>query len=283
MIIVADSGATKTAWRAISADGNVRPVQTGGMSPTCLEAEHFISVVRDAIPALNPEGAHVEDIYFYGAGLVGEDTTAPVRSALEMWCPFARIHFFSDLTAAARALFGDGSGIVAIMGTGSNSCLYSDGEITGHIHTGGYIIGDEGSGSALGKALVADYIKGLLPEDVAKVFDDRYALTYPLIVRKVYKEPGAAAFLASFAPFVLEYVDEPSGYMRKLLYDCLESFVRRTLCRYAGPVRQVGVTGSFGCACEKYLREIGARHDLDFVKFVKSPVDGLVSYHCHGL
>lgn len=245
MIIIAESGATKTAWRAVEDAGGVRTIQTAGLSPTCLDAAHCMAVVREAVPQLNPEGRRVDSVFFYGAGLVSEESVAPIREALEMWCPFAQTHFHSDLLAAARALFGDGSGVVAIMGTGSNSCLYRDGEIVSNHHSGGFIIGDEGSGSALGKALISDYIKGLLPDEVMRAFDERYSLTYQDIVRKVYKEQGAAAFLASFAPFVLEYADEPSGYMLSLLKECLELFVKRALSRYDG-VKEIphGACGS---------------------------------------
>lgn len=278
MMIIAESGASKTAWRAVCADGRVRSVQTEGLSPTCLDREHCMSIVRKAVPQLNPEGRHVDAVFFYGAGLVSEESCAPIHEALEMWCPLADIRFHSDLLAAARALFGDGDGIVAIMGTGSNSCLYSGGEIVSNFCSGGFIIGDEGSGSALGRALISDYIKNLLPEDVMKDLDDRYGLTYQQIVRRVYKEPGAAAFLASFAPFVLEHLDEPSGYMRHMLRECLESFITRALCRYPG-TGKVGVVGSFGCACKDELLQAGSRHGLDFVKFVKDPIDELVPYH----
>ncbi len=282
MIIVADSGATKTAWRSVDKDGVVRSVQTGGMSPTCLDAEHVQSLVRQAVPGLNPDGRNVSSVFFYGAGLVSEAVAEPVRAALEMWCPFAQVHFHSDLMAAARALFGDGDGVVAIMGTGSNSCLYSKGIIAEHINTGGFIIGDEGSASALGRNLIADYIKGLFPDDVKAVFEARYTLSYQDIVRKVYKEPGAAAFLGSFAPFVLENIDEPAGYLRSLVEKNIDAFMRRALSRYrneSGAVRNVGVVGSFGCACEEHIRRIGGVYGLEFTKFLKSPIDELVKYH----
>ena len=282
MIIIAESGATKTAWKSVDDHGHVRSVKTGGMSPTCLDPEHIQSVVREAIPLLNPVGSHVDAVYFYGAGLVSEEVAAPIRYALEMWCPFAQMHFHSDLLAAARALFGDGEGVVAIMGTGSNSCMYSGGMTHTRFYSGGFIIGDEGSGSALGKALVADYIKGLLPQEVAQAFDQKYSLDYQQIVRKVYREPGAAAFLASFAPFVFEHIGEPTGHMESLLNDCLESFVKRVLARYSdgsGTPVKVGVVGSFGCVCQDRLRAIGSRYGVEFVKFVKSPIEELVRYH----
>ncbi len=276
MIIVADSGATKTAWRSISTGGLVRSAQTAGMNPSCLDEEGCRAIVREAVPVLNPEGERVESVFFYGAGLVSEEAAAPVRLALEMWCPFARISLHSDLLGAARALFGDGSGIVAIIGTGSNSCLYENGRIVSNIRPGGFILGDEGSGAALGKALLADAVKGMLPEEIKADFDSIYGLDYPTIVRKVYREPAASAFLASFAPFLIERMAYP--YVRTLVSDCMEAFVKRSLARY-GAEAKVGIVGSLGCACEDILRETAAPYGLEFVKFVKSPIEELVRYH----
>ena len=284
MKIIVESGATKTAWRAISVEGNMTEVLTQGLSPTCLDAEHISDIVRKAVPALNPEGKRVEQIVFYGAGLVSEESTASLRSCLEMWCPFASVEFHSDILAAARALFGDGSGVVAIMGTGSNSCLYENGQIVKNIRPGGYVLGDEGSGVALGRAFLADFVKGLLPESIESEFSAQTGLDYSGIVRKVYREPAASAFMASLAPFVLSHLDEP--YIRSMVRDCLESFVKRALSRYAGyagdraAACKVGVVGSFGCACEDMLREIGREYGLEFVAFLKSPIDQLVKYHC---
>lgn len=284
MKIIVESGATKTAWRAVSVDGKVAEVQTEGLSPTCLDAEYISDIVRKAVPALNPEGRRVEQIVFYGAGLVSEESSAPVRACLEMWCPLASVEFHPDILAAARALFGDGSGVVAIMGTGSNSCLYEDGKIVRNIRPGGYVLGDEGSGVALGRAFLSDLVKGLLPESVEKEFVLQTGLDYPAIVRKVYKEKAASAFMASLAPFVLSHLDEPC--IRSMVSDCLESFVKRALSRYADSAqdkeaaRRIGVVGSFGCACEEMLREIGSRYGLEFVAFLKSPIDSLVRYHC---
>ena len=165
MLIVVESGATKTAWRAVCGDGVIRAIDTDGLNPTCLDAERISSVIRKAVPVLNPEGRHIDDVLFYGAGLVSPEAAAPLAQALEMWCPFARLEFHSDLLGAARALFGDGNGIAAIMGTGSNSCLYEEGKIVSNIRPGGFILGDEGSGAALGKALLSDFVKGMLPSD----------------------------------------------------------------------------------------------------------------------
>lgn len=276
MKLIAESGATKTDWRLIADDGTVRSASSAGLNPSVLDVEQMREIIAPVMPVLNPEGKSVEEIFFYGAGLVSDAAAAPLAGVLSMWYPFAQMEFHSDMLAAARALFGNGSGVVAIMGTGSNSCLYENGVIVKNIRPGGFILGDEGSGAALGKAFVSDFIKGLLPDNVEEEFVKEYGLDYQKIVQKVYREPAASAFLASFAPFILERTEEP--YIKNLVDSVIESFVVRSLKRYGQTVK-VGVVGSFGCACEAVLRETGIRHGLEFTMFLKSPIDKLTEYH----
>lgn len=276
MKLIAESGATKTDWRLIADDGTVRSAYSAGLNPSVLDVEQMREIIAPVMPVLNPEGKSVEEIFFYGAGLVSDAAAAPLAGVLSMWYPFAQMQFHSDMLAAARALFGNGSGVVAIMGTGSNSCLYENGVIVKNIRPGGFILGDEGSGAALGKAFVSDFIKGLLPEKVEKDFVRESGLDYQKIVQKVYREPAPSAFLASFAPFILERTEEP--YIKNLVNSVIESFIVRSLKRYGQTVK-VGVVGSFGCACEAVLRETGIRHGLEFTMFLKSPIDKLTEYH----
>ena len=180
MILIADSGASKTDWGCVSRDSDVRiRFSSQGYNPNYITGPQIVEDIRANMPAeLDPES--VKEIYFYGAGLVSEASAAPLRSCLEMWCPFAEMEFHSDILAAARALFGDGSGVVAIMGTGSNSCLYENGKIVRNIRPGGYVLGDEGSGVWLGRAFLADFVKGMLPVhiDVYRNVASSYSLPH---------------------------------------------------------------------------------------------------------
>ncbi len=280
MKLIVESGATKTAWRSVDDGGRVREARSAGMNPSSLDMETVKAAFRSAMPLLNPEGKRVEEVFFYGAGLVSDESSYPIRECLEMWCPLAEISFHSDMLAAARALFGDGSGIVAIMGTGSNSCLYENGRIVRNISPGGYVLGDEGGAVYLGKSLLSDFIKGLLPQNIENEFIMEYGLDYSSIVRKVYREPSAAAFMASLAPFVTARLSDP--YMRGMAEACVNAFIERSLARYepsAGKPLKVGVVGSFGCACESILRESGSCSGLEFYRFLDSPIDELVKYH----
>lgn len=275
MFIIAESGATKTDWRSVADDGSVVSVQTEGLNPMMMSQAQLSSIIGKAIPSLNPEGRQVSHVYFYGAGLVSSQTVAVLEAIIDMWCPFSQVEFHTDMEAAARAVFGDGSGVVAIMGTGSNSCLWENGSIVRNIRPGGFILGDEGGGAALGRMFLSDYIKGLVPEGLASLFDKEFGLDYPAIVKGVYKSEAPSRFVASFARFVCD--NRNDGYAAGLIERNIRDFIERSLVRYGN--RHVGIVGSLACACRDELETIGKQYGLEFVKFVKSPIDALVAYH----
>ena len=279
MILLAESGATKTDWFAVSGDGMHRSCRTVGINPMLMCLEQIREIAAIAVPAVNPEGERIDKVFFYGAGIVSPYTSALIEEALDPWCPFAEMECRSDLEAAARALFGNERGVAAISGTGSNSCLCECGEIIGNIRPGGFILGDEGGAAAVGRMLMADFIKGLVPEPFMSVLERDFALDYESVVRKVYKGDAPSGFLASFAPFVVENSSEP--YFRGLLERNFRSFIERSLLRYG--CNKVAVVGSFAYACRQMLTDLGKEYGLDFVKFLKEPISELVKYHCHGI
>lgn len=275
MIIIAESGATKTDWRSVADDGTVVPVQTEGLNPMVMSHEQISGIIGKAVPAVNPTGRLVSHVFFYGAGLVSAESGAVLSSILDLWCPFAQVELHTDMEAAGRAVFGDGDGVVAIMGTGSNSCLWENGRIVRNIRPGGFILGDEGGGAALGRMFLADYIKGLVPEALASLFDKTFCLDYAAVVKGVYKSEAPSRFVASFAPFI--YENRNDAYAAGLIERNVRDFMERSLKRYGN--REVGVVGSFGYACREELEVIGKEFGLEFVRFVKSPIDSLVAYH----
>lgn len=175
MILIADSGSTKTEWCLADQGRPVRTVVTAGINPFFQTREEIAGEIRDALlPAL--KGERIDAIYFYGAGCAFPEKNRIVEEAITPYIP-APIEVYSDLMAAARALCGSRPGIACILGTGSNSCLYDGTEITEHISPLGFILGDEGSGAVLGKLLVGDCLKRQLPAPLVRKFMDQYELT----------------------------------------------------------------------------------------------------------
>ena len=164
-ILIADSGATKADWRVVSADGTVRALTTSGISPVFLDRDGITKVLREELLP-NLEGAQIQKVFFYAAGIVSDEVSEKVCDALSQVFPDAVCEAASDLLAAARALCGDKPGIACILGTGSNSCFYDGAQIVSNVRAGGFILGDEASGAWFGKQLLADFVKGLLPQNL---------------------------------------------------------------------------------------------------------------------
>ena len=270
--LVIEAGATKTEW-AVSGKEVMR-FRTAGINCSVMPLEAIVNVVAEAEEYLRDISEDITEIRFYGAGLVAGESIIVLDKEFKSVFPNAVIAYGSDLLAAARAAWGRNKGIVAILGTGSNSGFYDGSTIVENIRSGGFILGDEGGGASLGKALIADHIKGLLPKELERRLSEIYDVSYETIVRNVYRGKNAAGSLASFAPFVLENRDI-EGVDAMIEYN-LRNFVRRVLLRYDVGSYDVAVVGSFGCACREDLVRIGKEYGVRFAEFIKSPVEVLV-------
>ena len=273
MILLADSGSTKCTW--ISDDGfHTRQIRTRGIN-AALHSDEEIRRALDEVPALP---APVRAIRFYGAGCGASFPEASQRlaRALEYRFQTADIIIESDLTAAARALWGRGEGIACILGTGSNSCHCRDGRVLHNVPPLGYILGDEGSGAALGRNLLNGLFKGQIP--LLGEFLAESGLTYEEIIRRVYREPSANRFLASLAPFIRSRMETPQ--IRRMVIGAFREFARRNLTAYPAGL-PVACIGGIAAHFEEPLREALAEEGFRVGTIVESPAEGLIRYH-HG-
>ncbi len=273
-MLIAESGATKTDWAYLPAAGQPVRFRTGGINLALMGAEGVMAVALAAAEHLPVPPEEVKDIRFYGAGLVSADSMRLLNKVLTGIFTSASVAYGSDLLAAAKAAFGDGQGMVGILGTGSNSAFYDGRSVKSTVFSGGYVLGDEGSGNALGKALLADYIKGLLPERLEADFDAEYGLTYPDIVEKLYKGGNPAGFLASFAPFVLAHRGDE--YADALIDRVLRSFVERHLLHYDYRHHKLALVGSIACECREELTAIAEEYGMNISKFIRQPLDEML-------
>ncbi len=285
MTIIAESGATKTDWVCGGVSLRTRGINLSVMtdadvSAVVAEAAGKLLASCPGMDAGTLRQGGVSRVFFYGAGLVSEDSGRRLRRILTEHFGPAAMEFSSDLMASARALWGMSPGVVAILGTGSNCCVYDGEKIVMSVRPGGFILGDEGGGVSLGRLFIADYIKNLVPEGLAREFHEEYGLDYPKIVEAVYRGSNPSGFLASFAPFIVKAA-ERYGYAHDLLKENFRSFITRALlsCRSGDGDMEVGVSGSFGCACRTLLEELGGEYGVRFVKFVPSPIKILPGFH----
>ena len=268
-ILVCDSGSTKADWLYANGDSE-EAVRTDGINPVRDSAES-ISKIMASLPDWTPEC-----IYFYGAGCI-EPYSASVRKALQERFPKALVSVESDLLGAARALFGHEEGIACILGTGSNSCLYKNGQITANVPPMGYILGDEGSGAVLGRQLVSDIVKGQLSQELKDAFMEEFQLTPALIVENVYRKPAANRFLASLCPFLSKHRDYDE--IQRLLASEFERFLRRNVLLYNRPELEIRYVGSISVHFEHELRNVHAKMGLKMGNVLASPVKKMMFFH----
>ncbi|MDO4826929.1 MAG: ATPase [Bacteroidia bacterium] len=284
MIIIVDSGATKTDWCSVSESGKVSNVKTAGMNFAVMPAEAISEIVNEATSELNPGNEEVTQVHFYAAGLIvrpGESvpvSAATLHGTLAGVFPKAGMEYASDLLAAARAVCGHKSGIAAILGTGSNSCFFDGVNVVKNVRSAGFILGDEGGGACLGKLFMADFLKGLVPEPVSSEFASDFTVDYMTVVRNVYKSDAPSKYLGSFAPWILERYDS-CGYVRDLVDANFRNFIERALKQYDIAQYPVGIVGGFGYHNQKALRKVASEYGIRFSEIIAAPVDGLVKYH----
>jgi glucosamine kinase len=271
MKAIADSGSTKCEW--IFGDGDrILRLRTAGINAV-QQSPDAIRTVLAELPPLDG----VEELRFYGAGCGDSfpEASAVLRRELAArFGPGTAIGLGSDLLGAARALFGRGEGIACILGTGSNSCHCRGGEIVANVPPLGYVLGDEGSGAVLGRNLVNGIFKGMIP--LREEFLHTFALTYAGLIRRVYREPAANRFLASFAPFIRAHLD--CAPVRKMVVRSFGEFAARNLSGYPAGL-PVAFVGGVAAHFEEPLREAMAAAGREVVRIVCSPAEELWKYH----
>ncbi len=271
MKAIADSGSTKCEWIFGNGDRILR-LRTAGINAV-QQSPDAIRAVLAELPPLDG----VEELRFYGAGCGDSfpEASAVLRRELAArFGPGTAIGLGSDLLGAARALFGRGEGIACILGTGSNSCHCRGGEIVANVPPLGYVLGDEGSGAVLGRNLVNGIFKGMIP--LREEFLHTFALTYAGLIRRVYREPAANRFLASFAPFIRAHLD--CAPVREMVVRSFGEFAARNLSGYPAGL-PVAFVGGVAAHFEEPLREAMAAAGREVVRIVCSPAEELWKYH----
>jgi glucosamine kinase len=275
MLLIADSGSTKTRWCIISGKTISRQCITPGINPF-LQTDSEISQMLQQEFAVKKE--YFDAVYFYGSGCTDHEKKLKVKKALEKVIDAAAIMVESDLMAAARSLCGNRPGIAAIIGTGSNSCYYDGLHIKKHVAPLGYILGDEGSGTAMGKKLLADILKNQLPGDIIDEFFKKYRFTPAEILDKIYLNPFPNRFMAGFCVFLAENIDHPA--IHTLVKSRFTGFFVRNISQYPESGRMpVNVTGSVGWHFRKILNEAAVENGFRLGIVTESPMDGLLEYH----
>ena len=281
MILIADSGSTKTDWCLVQAPSIVREITTQGINPVLQDDETIEAVfTQQLLTEIDRLASEVSDVFFYGAGVTPQ-MQPRMRRLLREHFPKANVRAESDLLGAARALFQLKQGVACILGTGSNSGLYDGDRIVRNVPPLGFILGDEGSGAVMGKRFLGSLYKGLLPEDLKERFEQATGLSLPDVIQRVYREPMPNRFLASLSPFIAENLQcEP---LRMLVLEHFQSFFQRNVAAYGRPELPVGIVGSIAHHFRSLVEEAAVKEKIRLEKVVQRPMNGLVDYHTNAV
>lgn len=277
MILIADSGSTKTDWCMAEKGVAIKRIPTKGMNPFFQSEDEMVEEMKHSLlPEL--DGKRPEAVYFYGAGCAF-DKVEIVRRAISrvLSLDMAAIEVNSDMLAAARSVCGHEAGIACILGTGSNSCFYNGKEIEANVSPLGFILGDEGSGAVLGKLFIGDLLKNQLPAGLKEKFLGRYQLTPADIIDRVYRKPFPNRYLATLSPFISEHITIPE--VRQLVKQSFKAFLVRNVMQYDYQHYAVGFNGSVAWYYRDILEEALSETGLKMGIIIKAPMEGLLKYH----
>ena len=278
MILIADSGSTKTHWCLMTASGQYTEVFTDGINPVLQPFESISATISNQllppIARLLWAGT-ITHVFFYGAGCTPEKKIL-VQQALESVFKKAKVLVESDMLGAARGLLGHNAGVACILGTGSGSCFYNGESIEWNVPSLGYILGDEGSGAVLGKRLVGDLLKNQMGDDLKEAFLHEYETSMADIIDHVYRQPFPNRFLAKLSRFCADHIDDPR--IHALVYDHFIQFIRRNLVQYKTD-QPIGFVGSIAFYYRPILEEAMLAEGLPVGTILQDPIEGLKIYH----
>jgi N-acetylglucosamine kinase-like BadF-type ATPase len=276
MILVADSGSTKTSWCVINAGVTDSYIETIGLNP-CLQAEEtiFDELKQNLCPQIKSE---ISQIFYYGTGVTAEKQSVMTAILKKVFPSATTVEAYSDLLGSARSVCGRKAGIACILGTGSNSCLFDGNNIVDAVNCGGYILGDEGSGAVLGRNLLNAFLKRDLSQKIHDDLEQNHKLSYGYIVEKVYKTPMPNAWMAGFTKYLNENQNEDC--IRKIIVESFDAFFAKNVEKYVDYKKyQVHFIGSIAYYFKTVLEEIALRRGIEIGNIIQAPITELVKYH----
>ena len=273
--LIAESSTTRTEW-ALVADGQVlEHAYTSGLNPFFMTRREISHSIRLELP---PEffKRRWKQIYFYGAGCSGPEKNKIIEGSLvaQFKTP---VTVNSDLLGAARGLLVREPGLACILGTGSNSCLYDGHDIVKNVPALGFILGDEGSGAALGRVFLGDALKGLAPQELTEAFFDKYKVTRAEVLDAVLNNPAATRNLRAYSFFLSEHLDSP--YVHEMIAREFRRFFERNVSQYDYKSYPVNFVGPIATTYSEILLEVANDFGATVRKIVLSSMPGLVAYH----
>lgn len=276
MILLAQSYSLKTEWALICRQGVIESSVSDGINPLFQSRIEISRILRLQLPQVFFT-TKVDKIYFYGTGCSSSKMKNMVKTPLETQLKAPAI-VENNLDGVARSLFQNKAGIACILDTESNSCFYDGTSIIKKVRSLGYMLGDEGSGTTLGKLFLADCLQNIAPKELISLFYEKNKIDPDGIVDYLYTTQFPNKILSVISYFLYENISHP--YIYKLVCDNMKVFLERNIFQYEDyynyPIRFVGPIAKM---YSTILRDVAQSIGIYIDSVVESPMKGLIKYH----
>lgn len=275
MILVADSGSSKTDWMGYSPEETIS-FSTQGINPYFLNA-HDIFKLFSKKKEIAAYADKVKEIYFFGAGCSSPDKVEVISNGISSFFTQAYVSVEHDLIGSAYATCGDQKGLTCILGTGSNISYYDGKNVHSGSHGLGYVLGDEGSGTFFGRKLITSYLYGNMPVELSVKFAQDYQIDKETVVTNLYQKSSPNTYLASISRFMAEHTDHP--FILNILREGFQEFVDTNIKDYANyKSLDCHFVGSIAFYYRDVLREVCLNNQVKVGKIYQKPIEGIYNY-----
>lgn len=277
MLLIADSGSTKIDWCLIDKKGEKTYFQTMGLNPYNVSQETINKEIKNNISPRFLSKEYIK-MFFYGSGCSTLQKKTLMQNIFQQYIPNSEIHIEDDLLGAARATCGKQHGLVAILGTGSNSCLFDGEKITDNIPSLGYVLCDEGAGTNIGKIVLRNYLRKQMPKHIHQQFAQKYPGEEADFLTQLYQGEKPNFYLASFAQFAI--TRQQDEYCRNIVAEAFHNFFLMQVTQYADYKKYpINVVGSVGYYAKDVLEEVAHHYGVSIGNVIKAPLESLITYH----
>lgn len=275
MILVADSGSSKTDWMAHGLNQTLS-FSTQGINPYFVNAQDVVRILSKN-KDLAAHASVVKEVYFFGAGCSTPDKNEIISNGLSAFFKNAYISVDHDLMGSAYATCGDKKGLACILGTGSNIAYYDGVNVFSGRHGLGYILGDEGSGTYFGRKVLTSYLYKTMPTDLRELFVETFEVNRDIVVENIYQKPFPNSYLASFSRFMVRHKQHP--FIQKILRDGFQEFIDTNVKSYKNyKTLECNFVGSISYYYQEELRAVFAENQLKIGKTLQKPIEGIFEY-----
>lgn len=273
--LVIDAGATKTAFTVLDHDQTVFEKLGKGINPNYCSEAHILQVLADFVQNC-PNTHQITNVHYYGAGCASAHNALMMEELLLRFFPMAAVEVYSDLVAVCHALSMGETSVCSILGTGSASCLFDGRNVVNRAPSLGYMLGDEGSGTNLGKRLLTVYLRQQLPSSLAKALEEEFQLSPDKVIHRVYREPEPNKLMAQLSTFVHAHLDEPA--MRELALSAFRGFFASQKIYYPQHLTW-HISGSVAFFYQEVIQEAAALETCQLGRVVMAPMSYLIDYY----